>query len=298
MSGAPREDVTPFPIPSRQCILWGKRNEVPNMRIPLLLALLSAVMVIPTGIARADTPCMPSWTDPAEWRACDQLQDTITGEIHAGGSVSYTFDLQPGDYSFAAWAGLDILSLSLTVKDPVSGAAIALDEGADNSPICEFTLAAPKTVDVTLAAGEARVSGVAGTYWLASASGTRCFARQACPVRAILDDWTSITAEENWSVVNWAALEVTGTDPIDLPFSLPAGEYTIVGETLHPRDDLDILVKQGSDLILTGNEEPDNNPICYFELANPSDIPIEIVPWQYGSGGAAVIGLLIVKKNQ
>ena len=267
------------------------------MHLLRALVFLSTVILLQSSMARADAPCQPDWTVRGAHVTCPMLQDIVTGQIQGGETVKFTLELQPGEYSFAAWASLDVVSLGMTIRDASMGSVIKMDDGADNSPICEFTLASAKSVEVSLAAGDARISGAAATYYFAAASGSGCFVRQPCRVKQVLDEWTVIVKDEGWSVMNWEVREITSSDAIKFAYSLPAGEYTAIAETLNPLDDVDMYIKRGSDTILTMNQEPDNSPLCDFELSNPAEITVEIDPFSYTQGQTGDLVVLLTTKT-
>jgi hypothetical protein len=262
------------------------------MTIPRTLFLLTLLLLATAVSARDETPCKPDWAEPGASLICERMGETKTGELGAGATIDFTFDLQPGSYSFAAWASLDLIGLQMTVADP-SGAAIKSDNGADNQPICDIALSEAKSIKVTLKAGDARVAGVGGSYSFVSAKGSGCFVPTPCPATDLLDGWAALMKEQNQSVVKWQVVQISGTKPIDFTFTLPSGNFTAIAETMQPRDDVDILVRRGSDPPLCKNEEPDNNPICDFTLGSSGDIIVEITPWTYAENGTTTVVLLI-----
>jgi hypothetical protein len=225
------------------------------------------------------------------------VQDDVEGTLRGSETISWSLELSPGQYSFAAWASLDLLGLKMMVRDVDSGALIAQDDNPDNQPICEFSIDSARRVDVKLIAGEERVEGTPGAYVFVAAVGTGCFEREPCPIREILDNWAEVVAQENYKVVEWKIVEVTGTDPVLLDFNLPPGTYAAIAETMNARDDIDMFIHRGADTILDKNEEPDNTPLCDFDVGRQEDITVELYPWTYEEEGRALTALLIAKKQ-
>lgn len=263
-----------------------------------ILGLLAVTLPAPAAMSEINDACRPDWTFDNAHLTCPLLQAIATGSIQGSQTVSFDFSLQPGQYSLAAWVGLEIMGLKMTVRNAATGAVLEQDDGVNGLPVCEIALQQPVDVRVSLEAGRARVSGTAGCYYFAIAQGRGCFRNTPCIARTLIDGWTEIAAEEGYSIAEWRVFDITGTDPVSLDFSLPPGSYTAIAETINAKDDIDLFVMRGSDTLLSKNEEPDNNPLCAFDIFNQASITLRFVPWTYEEGsGTRVVLLLAVKER-
>jgi hypothetical protein len=268
-----------------------------DMYFHRITAIAALILLLTALEAGAVVDCKPEWANSSGDISCQKMQDNVEGTLRGGETISWSLDLSPGQFSFAAWASLDLKGLKMVVRDAGTGVVITQDDNPDNQPLCEFSLASAARVDVELIAGEERVAGTPGAYVFVAATGTGCFNREPCPVRGILNNWAEVVAQEGFKVVKWRIVEISGTNAVNLDFNLPPGSYAAIAETTHARDDIDMFIHRGTDTILDKNEEPDNTPLCEFELGSQADITVELYPWTYEEEGRALAALLIVSKE-
>ena len=241
-----------------------------------LIFLLTAFLIA-VFLTAASPPRIP---DPAS--GCELIGRAQTGNITGGESVTFNFDLEPGSYTFAAWATWDLVSLKLSVSR-LDGVELTRDEGTDNNPIVEISFTEQTTVDVILIGGSSRVHGVPGAYSFVAARGEGCYEKSPDPALEILDDYTAVAAEKNEEVVQWAYETMSGDRSLVLNYRLDPGTYTIVAESIHPDDDIDMYVRRGNE-VLYQDEYPDNRPVCIIHLVEQTVASIEVDPWVYGNG--------------
>jgi len=262
----------------------------------ILLLLLGTFLglIQPSFGDAGDISCRPEWAMPNGRLRCQRIQDTVEGKIEGKESKTFTFELEGGTYSFGAWVSLDIVSVEISVTDS-EGNELAREGGEYNIAACEIQLQEAKKVKVIVTAGEARIHGVSGSYAFVAARGQGCFEIEPYVIEQLLDDWTAMVSHDNWSVVNWRVQEISGTDTISIPIHLAPGLYRAIAETTNVLDDIDLYVKCGPHAQLCSKEEPDNNPVCEFELTSEADLTIQISPWKYGKGESTKMILMIVK---
>jgi hypothetical protein len=267
------------------------------MRIPIIfrittILLFLALVPIRAGAERLEAPQSPPWSGADI--PCSILSGDIAGTMAGNETKMYSVGLSPGAYTIAAWASWDLFSIRLTIKDE-AGNELARDEGRDNYPVCAIFLEAATTVQIELQAGIARMNGVDGSYAVAIASGSGCFERPDSYAKEILDEWSMVVTLENAEIMDWMVTEISGARTAKYEFSLSSGRYTVVAETVHPTDDIDMYVKLESDDVLKGNELPDNYPICYFELDRAHTVTIEIDPFLYAEGSSTGLVLVLAR---
>ncbi len=239
-------------------------------------------------------PENPPWVDSPEQFPCGRIGETVSGTLTGGGEISRTFSPGPGKYTIAAWAGWDLLSVNMVVRNS-NGLEIASDESVDNLPVCEIELETAGEIAVHLEAGDARVDGVPGEYAIVVWMGDDCVDREPSKIKTILDDWTIVSQMEGGILEYWDVVGISGNEKMEFEFNLEAGCYTVIAETVHPEDDIDMYIVRGGNNVLSDNEEPDNFPVCYFELETDTEITIEIDCWKYGKGDSTEMALLVAR---
>jgi len=237
----------------------------------------------------------PTWVLSPGSINCDLVGDVIKGDISGGETVSYDFDLTPGKYSFAAWAGLDLTSLSLSIKNE-NGRSLGLDEGLDNQPLVNVSIAKADKVTAVLTAGSERISGQGGRYALAVGMGENCIRKNISPAEEILENWTDLILADGAEIIYWDILPNTGDSPITLNFTLEQGNYSVIAETLSRKDDIDMYVKLDARSIIAKNEEPDNNPICDFKLDHKFEVMVEIDLYQLKNPDSTEIVVVLARE--
>ncbi|MCX6646894.1 MAG: hypothetical protein NTY09_11175 [bacterium] len=245
-----------------------------SFRKILLVLSTFALMALLTA---ASPPAIPDMAS-----GCDLIGHVQTGYINSGESVTFTFDLEPGAYTFAAWASWDLTSLKLSVSRP-DGVELTYDDGTDNNPIVGISFTELTTVNVILTGGIDRVHAVAGAYSFVAATGEGCYEKSVDPAKEILEDYTAVAAENSEEVVKWEYRQLSGENSLILNYTLDPGDYTIVAETLNAGDDIDMYVRKGEE-VLNQDEYPDNRPECIINLLEQTVVSIEIDPWVYGNG--------------
>jgi hypothetical protein len=232
---------------------------------------------------------------PAPAEGCVQVGEVQTGDLASGQSISFPFTLEPGQYTFAAWATWDLISLGMTINGS-NGVELTRDEGLDNNPVISIGFEEQTDVVVILTAGADRVSGQAGAFSFVLASGENCYERSVNPTKEILEDYTVIAAENGESVLYWVSDMLFGEDSLMLNYDLEAGDYTIIAETVDESDDIDMYVRRG-DEVLAQDEIPNNAPDCIIHLTETTAVSIEIDPWTYGSGNTTDVIVVVTRST-
>lgn len=251
----------------------------------LQILLIPVLIVLSTG---ASPPRIP---DPAS--GCEGVGQVHTGNLPGGDSMSLTYTLEPGHYTFAAWATWDLTFLTLTINTP-DGVELARDDGPDNNPIVEIGFEEQIEIEVILTGGHARVENVHGAFSFIVASGEGCYEKNPDPAKEILEDYTSVALDFGEEVVYWVYQDLNGENSLVLNYRLEPGDYTVVAETIDEDDDIDMYVRHG-DTILYQDEYPDNIPECIIHLSEQTVVSIEIEPWEYGTGNSTKVVVLVTR---
>jgi len=260
------------------------------LRYSLTIILFLSALAI-TGAATLEPVAAP-WTAPDFMMPCEIIDDTVAGTIAGLEEISFSYSLDSGTYTVAAWSTWDIISLKLTVHNSM-GQVIGREDGLNNMPVVEFTLENPEQITLELSAGTERMSGVDADYSLLLARGSDCIESPDYPAKGLLDEWTGVVSDEDFVIEYWEAIEVSDAEMYELEISLSPGAYAIVAETTSFQDDIDMYIRRGEDTILTQNELPDNSPVCHFELDNVTTVTIQVDPWHYAIGESTGMMLIV-----
>ncbi|MCK4719237.1 hypothetical protein KAU08_01185 [bacterium] len=247
---------------------------------PILVFLLTA---------SAPPPPVPEMAE-----GCELIGEPLTGALYSREQAYFTFDLEAGIYTFAAWATWDLGSLGLTILDS-DGAELAHDDGLDNSPMKILRLNDDLSLDVVLTAGDSLVPFEPGAFTFVVTGGERCFERIDDPGKGILDDWAAIISEGNEEIVYWVFDDLSGEESLVLNYRLDPGSYFAAAETIDHDDDIDMYIRQG-DLMLSMDEYPNNYPVCYFDLTETTVISITVESWEYAVGIQTAVIVVVARK--
>lgn len=231
---------------------------------------------------------------PEMAEGCELIGEPLTGVLYTREKAYFTFDLEAGTYTFAAWATWDLGSLGLTILGP-DGAELTHDDGLDNSPMKILRLNEDLSLDIVLTAGDSLVPFEPGAFTFVVASGERCFERIDDPGKEILDTWAVVISEGNEEIIYWVFDDLLEDESLVLNYRLNPGSYFVAAETINPDDDIDMYIRQG-DLLLSKDEYPNNYPVCYFDLTEAAVISITVNPWEYAVGIRTAVIVVVARK--
>lgn len=253
--------------------------------IPIIGILLTASVSLP--------PEQAPWDGEESEISCDTILSPILSTLEGGQARAWQVTLDPGEYTVAAWASWDLVSLTLVVTD-ADGDRLATCTSPVNIPFSEIEISETTTINLNVYAGEAVVDGIPADLSVTVFSGQGCVDPEFSYTKAILNEWQGVLSEEGGELILWDVMALESEDSVYMEYELEPGTYSVVAETTNYSDDIDMYVRIDNEEI-SRNEEPDNFPVCHFSLESGATIEVEVDPWSYAEGSSTGLVIMVAE---
>jgi len=259
----------------------------------LIICILAAAIPAFAGSRSYANDLLDEWISYADEQGYEVFYSNVD-RIDGGSSVSYYYDLEPGNYFFVAEGGQNTEDLDMYVYDE-DGNEIVSDELADNYPMCEVQVTSSTSIEVEV---------VAYTFTDREDSDYFCFVgaiepgsvspdTNASDTDEIIDYWTNWAEDSGYNVIYTDSGDIGVDDSDTYDFDLDAGYYYVYAESLDDSDDIDMVVYGSDGRELVSDNLDDNYPICEFEMRRADSVQIEVSSYDIAHGRSTEYGLVV-----
>ncbi|MCX6646893.1 MAG: hypothetical protein NTY09_11170 [bacterium] len=259
----------------------------------LIVCFLIAALPAFAGSRSYANDLLDEWMAYADEQGYEVFYSNVD-RIDTDNSVSYYYDLEPGNYYFVAEGGEDTEDLDMYVYDE-DGNEIVSDELDDNYPMCEVLVNESTSIEVEVIAYSFSGHEDSDYFCFVAAiePGNAAPDTNASDTDEIIDYWTNWAEDSDYNVIYTDSGELGVDDSDTYDFELDSGHYYIYAESLEDADDIDMFVYGSDGEVIISDELSDNYPICEFDLRRADEVQIKISSYDIAHGRSTEYGLVI-----